>query len=1076
MYPPDLSTPCSVPKGASISVIAPHPTEDPICIVGLGCRLPPDTESAEAFWRFLRQGGSAVRPVPPERWDASAYAANGPARPGTSVSRWGGFLDDSFPAGFDAAFFDISPAEAVGLDPQQRLLLEVAWTALEDAGLTPERVADDGNVGVYVAISTSDYQGARIWNPDSGGIDAFAATGAAFAAAAGRLSYTLGFEGPCLAIDSACSSSLVAVHQAAQALRAGECDAALVAGVNALLAPNLYVGLTQLGVLSADGRCKAFDASGDGYVRAEGAGAVLLMKLSRAKGLGCRILGLIRGSAVNQDGKSNGLTAPRRAAQEKVIARALKNAGLAPADIGYIEAHGTGTPLGDVVEMAALAATYGAERDPADPLLIGSVKTNIGHLEAGAGIAGLIKALLCLRHGEIPPHLHLSSPSPHIPWGQYPFRVPTELTPWPSGAKPRRAGVSSFGFSGTNAHVIVEEAPREAPRVGAPAPGPQVVPLSARSAEALRALTERVADHLETSADPLAEIAHTAGAGRSHFGFRLAAVGSSGAEIAQSLRQSLAGNPPRSVVTGSKADRPRIAFLFTGQGSQYVGMGRALYRDQPVFRAALEACDQILRPRLGESLLDLLYGPEADNERLQQTGFAQPAIFAIEYALSELWRSWGVTPDIVAGHSIGEFVAAHVAGVIGLEDALTLVAERGRLMQALPSGGAMASIAAPEAEVTAAVARVAARGVPVSVAAINTPDDIVIAGPADAVGELRRTFEAQGHRTQELRVSHAFHSPLMRPMVAPFAEIAAGIAYRPAHLPMVSTVSGAKAGAGDLASAGYWSGQVEAPVRFAAAARTLAEDGVTVFLEIGAAPILTALARTSVEAEGRVFLPSLTRPAAGAAPDPEADHRPLALALAALYAQGAEIDWAGHDAPFDLRRVAIPGYPFQRKSYYVSPVRGGGTIAPVAVPVAAVSVPSAPSASVAAARGRDGLIRTIDEIARKVLSDQPLSPLDPDRALGEQGFTSLMALELRRQLDLAFQSRLPTTFFFNYPSICRMADYFLAEPSPSAPAPIGPTPPAAPPDASPDSSGFDFLDDLSPSELEQLIEREVNLL
>jgi len=1064
--------------GASITEIAPHPTDDPICIVGLGCRLPPDSDSAEAFWRFLRQGGSAIRPVPPERWDASGFAASGPARPGTSVSRWGGFLDESFPAGFDAAFFDISPAEAQGLDPQQRLLLEVAWGALEDAGLTPDRVAEDGNVGVYVAISTSDYQGARIWHSDPSGIDAFAATGAAFAAAAGRLSYTLGFEGPCLAIDSACSSSLVALHQAAQALRAGECDAALVAGVNALLAPNLYVGLSQLGVLSADGRCKAFDASGDGYVRAEGAGAVLLMPLSRARALGCRVLGLIRGSAVNQDGKSNGLTAPRRAAQEKVITRALARAGLSPADIGYIEAHGTGTPLGDVVEMAALAATYGTGRDPADPLRIGSVKTNIGHLEAGAGIAGLIKALLCLRHGEIPPHLHLSSPSPHIPWGQYPFRVPTELTPWPQGDKPRRAGVSSFGFSGTNAHVILEEAPRELPRAGVPAPGPQVLPLSARSPEALRALTERVAEYLETSAAPLADIAHTAGAGRSHFGFRLAAVGSSGSEIAQGLRQSLAGSAPRTVVSGSKADRPKIAFLFTGQGSQYVGMGRALYRDQPVFRAALGSCDEILRPRLGESLIELIYGAEADNERLQQTGFAQPAIFAIEYALSELWRSWGVSPDIVAGHSIGEFVAAHVAGVIGLDDALTLVAERGRLMQALPGGGAMASIAAPEAEVAAAVARVAAGGVPLSVAAINTPDDIVIAGPADAVAEVRRSFEAQGRRTQELRVSHAFHSPLMRPMVETFAGVAGQAAYRPALLPMVSTVSGAKAGPGDLASAAYWSGQVEAPVRFAAAARTLAEDGVTVFLEIGAAPILTALARTSVEAEGRVFLPSLTRPAAGAVPDPEADHRALALAVAALYAQGAEIDWAGRDAPFDPRRVAFPGYPFQRKSYYVSPVRGGGAISPVPspAPVAAAPVSPAPSVPVAAGQNRDGLIRIIDEIARRVLSDQPLAPLDPDRALGEQGFTSLMALELRRQLDLAFQARLPTTFFFNYPSICRMADYFLADPIVSAPAPVGSTPPAAPPDASSESAGFDFLDDLTPDELEQLIEREVNLL
>jgi len=900
---------------------------EPIAVVGMACRLPGGANDPEALWQMLRRGDNTSVPIPAERWESEHFYHPSPDAPGTTHAVRANFIDRPIDQ-FDAPFFGISSKEAISLDPQQRLLLEVAWEAIEDAGLNP--IALRGSrTGVYVGISSDDYTQAHRHSGRLDLIDGYALTGTCFAPASGRISYTLGFEGPSMAVDTACSSSLVAVHLACQGLRDGESDMALAAGINLILSPIFHIASSKLGTISPDGLCKTFDSSADGYGRGEGCGVIVLKRLSDAIAAKDRILGLIRGSAVNQDGKSNGLTAPNGLAQEKVIQRALHSAGLSPADIGYIEAHGTGTPLGDPIEVEAIGRIMQTVRGADDPVLISTIKTNIGHLEAGAGIAGLIKALLCLRHGEIPPHLHLSSPSPHIPWGQYPFRVPTELTPWPSGAKPRRAGVSSFGFSGTNAHVIVEEAPREAPRVGAPAPGPQVVPLSARSAEALRALTERVADHLETSADPLADIAHTAGAGRSHFGFRLAAVGSSGAEIAQSLRQSLAGNPPRSVVTGSKAERPRIAFLFTGQGSQYVGMGRALYRDQPVFRAALEACDQILRPRLGESLLDLLYGPEADNERLQQTGFAQPAIFAIEYALSELWRSWGVTPDIVAGHSIGEFVAAHVAGVIGLEDALTLVAERGRLMQALPSGGAMASIAAPEAEVTAAVARVAASGVPVSVAAINTPDDIVIAGPADAVGELRRTFEAQGHRTQELRVSHAFHSPLMRPMVTPFAEIAARIVYRPAHLPMVSTVSGAKAGVGDLASAGYWSGQVEAPVRFAAAARTLAEDGVTVFLEIGAAPILTALARTSVEAEGRVFLPSLTRPATGAAADPEADHRTLALALAALYAQGAEIDWAGRDAPFDLRRVSIPGYPFQRKSYYLPPLpdSGGGASA-----------------------------------------------------------------------------------------------------------------------------------------------------
>ncbi len=499
----------------------------------MGCQYPGGCDSPESYWAFLRQGGFAVCEIPSGRWPQEIYDPDS-HRPGKSVSRWGGFLPDPFPGAFDAAFFDIPPKEAQALDPQQRLLLETAWRACEDAGLVPDP-ANGLPVGVFVGIGTADYHGAQLWRPGLTAIDHFTATGASFAAAAGRLSYVFGFEGPSLAIDTACSSSLVAVHQACQALRLGECEAALVAGVNALLTPNLYVCLTAMGLMSADGRCKAFDASGDGYVRAEGCGAVVLKMVDRSRRDGDRILALLRGSAVNQDGRSNGLTAPSRQAQARVIEQALARADLLPRDIDYVEAHGTGTPLGDVIELRALLDTYAAGRDPAAPLLVGSVKTNIGHLEAGAGIAGLIKAIQCIRHGEIPPHLHMDRPTPGVNWAEAPLQVPTSLTPWPRTGRPRRAGVSAFGFSGTNAHVIVEEAGVEE-RVEALSPGPILLPISARTPAALEALAATLAEWLEASPRNLADVGLTLGAGRTAFAHRRAVVGATPAELAARLR------------------------------------------------------------------------------------------------------------------------------------------------------------------------------------------------------------------------------------------------------------------------------------------------------------------------------------------------------------------------------------------------------------------------------------------------------------------------------------------------------------------------------------------------------------
>jgi malonyl CoA-acyl carrier protein transacylase len=890
----------------------------PVAIVGMACRLPGGANDPEALWALLRRGEHTCTPVPPERWATDRFYDPAADAPGRTHAGRANFID--LPVdGFDAPFFGISAKEATSLDPQQRLLLEVSWEAMEDAGLDPAGLRGS-RTGVYAGISSDDYAQAHRHSGRLDLIDGYALTGTCFAPAAGRLSYTFGFEGPSMAVDTACSSSLVAVHLACQSLRSGETDLALAAGVNLILSPVFHIASSKLGTISPDGLCKTFDASANGYGRGEGCGVVVLKRLADAQAQGDRILAVIRASAVNQDGKSNGLTAPNGLAQEKVIRQALASAQLTPADIGYVEVHGTGTALGDPIEVEAIGRVMQNNRPAEDPVILSTVKANIGHLEAAAGIAGLIKAVQCLRHGEIPPHLHLNNPSPHIPWGQYPFKVATELTAWPGAGKPRRAGISSFGFSGTNAHVILEEAPA-GPNAATEAAGSQLLPLSARTPEALRELAQRWADWLEAPDQPLADACFTAGAGRSHFAHRLAVTGTGADDLAAALRSHLAGTARRQVaVATAPGNKPKVAFLFTGQGSQRIGMGRALYQSQPVFRRVIDECDAALRDPLGRSLVELLYGGVATEEELKQTGLAQPAIFAVELALCRLWQSWGVEPDIVCGHSIGEYAAAHVAGILSLADALALVAERGRLMQLLPPGGAMAAVFADEAAV-AAVLETA--GGDVSIAAINTPREVVISGPADAVAEALRRFEAAGTMAQPLRVSHAFHSTLMRPMVPAFASTAAARSYEAPRLPVVSTVTGRKVEAGDLTTARYWAGQIEAPVRFATATETLAAEGVTIFLEVGPTPILTGLARQTLAAEGHHFLGSL-KPV-------EDDRRQLLQSLAVLYAEGADIDWAAVAIGSEARKVAVPGYPFQRRSYYLPPIvdaAAGDTAAP----------------------------------------------------------------------------------------------------------------------------------------------------
>jgi len=742
---------------------------EPIAVIGMGCRLPGGANSPEQYWKRLRDGFDAIAEVPPDRWDADAYYDSDPDQAGKINTRLGGFLDqvDSF----DAQFFGISPREAASMDPQHRVFLEVAWEALENAGLAPDRLANS-QTGVYVGISAIDYEkilqasGPANW-------DIYRMTGIGLNFVAGHLSFLLGLNGPSMAVDTACSSSLVTVHLACQSLRTGESDLALAGGVNLMLAPDNSITTSRSHMLSPDGRCKSFSAAADGIGRAEGCGVVVLKRYSDAVANGDQILGLIRGSAVNQDGPSSGLTVPNGLAQQGLVRAALSNADVTPQQVGYVEAHGTGTILGDPIEMHALGAVYCEGRSDANPLIVGSVKSNIGHAESAAGIAGLIKTLLALQHKEIPPHMHWHEPSPKITWDRYSVKIPTKLEPWTVESGPRFAGVSAFGGSGTNAHVVLEEAPVREPVIASEERPFHLFTLSAKSEEALQQLVKRYQLHFEVhSSPPIGDVCFTANTGRSHFSHRLVIAAEDNLQLRQKLTAVAAEDSAIGIFNGQilGKDRPKIVFLFTGQGSQYTGMGQQLYESQPVFRRIVNQCDKLLRPYLNQSLLSLLYpdtqmpveGGNGEVSSLDDTAYAQPALFVLEYALAQLWRSWGIEPSALIGHSVGEYVAACLAGVFSLEDGLKLIAERGRLMQALPRNGGMASILAEESVVRAALSPYKEH---LSIAAVNGPKSIVVSGENQALEKLLAQFEADGIKSRRLNVSHAFHSPLIEPML-----------------------------------------------------------------------------------------------------------------------------------------------------------------------------------------------------------------------------------------------------------------------------------------------------------------------
>ncbi|WP_007027083.1 type I polyketide synthase, partial [Saccharomonospora iraqiensis] len=849
-----------------------HAADEPIAIVAMACRFPGGADTPERLWDLLRAGGDAIGAFPTDRgWDTSVLHGEN----GLSHTREGGFLHDV--PEFDADLFGISPREALAMDPQQRLLLETSWEAFERAGLDP-RSLRGSSTGVFVGTNGQDYASLLLDAPhDVGG---HIGTGNAASVVSGRLSYSFGLEGPAVTVDTACSSSLVALHWAVQALRSGECDLALTGGVTVMSTPGAFIEFSRQGGLAADGRCKAFSAEADGTGWGEGVGVLAVERLSDAQRNGHPVLAVVPGSAVNSDGASNGLTAPNGPSQQRVIRAALTSAGLEPSDVDAVEAHGTGTVLGDPIEAEALRAAYGRDRER--PLWLGSIKSNIGHTQAAAGVAGVIKMVLALRNGVLPRTLHAAEASPHVAWDSGPVRLLTDAVEWDGGDRPLRAGVSSFGFSGTNAHVVVEQAPPEDERAGSAFDGPVPWVLSGATAEALRAQAERLRS---VDAEPAAVGAALA-LGRADLDHRAVVAGSTVDELRAALERA----------TGVVAGSGSTAFLFSGQGAQRAGMGLGLAAAFPAFA---EAWDEVLA-HFPDPVRDVLTSGDG---RIDRTEFTQPGLFAVEVALARLFASWGVTPDVVAGHSVGEIAAAHVAGVLSLADACRMVVARGALMGALPEGGAMAAIAVGEDELDLPDG--------IDLAAVNGPRSVVISGPAEPVLAAADGYAAQGHRTKRLTVSHAFHSSLMDPVLDEFRAVVADLTFAKPDIAAVSAVTGGPAE--DVwTDPGHWVRQVREPVRFGAA--VLAVDARR-FLEIGPDSVLLPMAE-SVRDEA-VFI------AAQRAGSDEA--HAIVSALGALHTHGVEVDWSVFFA--GVRPATLPTYAFQRRRYW--PERAAPGLDPV---------------------------------------------------------------------------------------------------------------------------------------------------
>lgn len=985
---------------------------EPVAVIGVGCRFPGDIDGPERLWDFLTEKKCAI----------TAYPDRGFTNAGTFAES-GGFLKDV--AGFDNRFFDIPPDEALRMDPQQRLLLEVSWEALEHAGIIPESLRLS-RTGVFVGVSSTDYvrlvsasaqQKSTIWDN----------TGGSSSIIANRISYFLDIQGPSIVIDTACSSSLVAVHLACRSLSTWDCDIALVGGTNVLISPEPWGGFREAGILSQTGCCHAFDKSADGMVRGEGCGVIVLQRLSDARLEGRRILAILTGSAVNQDGKSNGIMAPNPSAQIGVLENACKSARVDPLEIGYLEAHGTGTSLGDRIEAHALGMVFGRKRPGSGPLMIGSIKPNIGHLEGAAGIAGLIKAVLMVERGSLLPSGGFTEPNPAIPFTELGLRVVDELQEWPVVAgRPRRAGVSSFGFGGTNAHVIVEEAGSVGADtvsgradVGGSGGGVVAWVISGKTASALAAQAGRLGRYVRARpALDVVDVGYSLVSTRSVFDHRAVVVGQTRDELLAGLAGVVAGRPEAGVVCGVGKPAGKTAFVFAGQGSQWLGMGSELYAAYPVFAEALDAVVDELDRHLRYPLRDVIWGH--DQDLLNTTEFAQPALFAVEVALYRLLMSWGVRPGLVLGHSVGELAAAHVAGALCLPDAAMLVAARGRLMQALPAGGAMFAVQAREDEVAPML------GHDVSIAAVNGPASVVISGAHDAVSAIADRLRGQGRRVHRLAVSHAFHSALMEPMIAEFTAVAAELSVGLPTIPVISNVTGQLV-ADDFASADYWARHIRAVVRFGDSVRSAHCAGASRFIEVGPGGGLTSLIEASLADAQIVSVPTLRKDR----PEPVS----VMTAAAQGFVSGMGLDWASVFSGYRPKRVELPTYAFQHQKFWLAPAPS------VSDPTAAGQIGAsdggaellASSGFAARLAGRSAdeqlaaAIEVVCEHAAAVLGRDGAAGLDAGQAFADSGFNSLSAVELRNRLTAVTAVTLPATAIFDHPTPTELAQYLITQ-------------------------------------------------